>query len=361
MKRLPKILFLLVLFISSLGANLYANEPVQKTEQKEELNVREFILEHISDSYSWHITKIGEHEISIPLPVIVYSNTTGWHVFMASAFHQSKVYEGLTIAEEGKYKGKIVEIDSKGSEVRPFDISITKNVFSLLFSSILLIVVILVVARSFKKNPMQSKSGFIGLMEMFIMNINDDVIKPCVGKDYKRYAPYLLTLFFFVFTNNVLGLIPIFPGGANVTGNIAITFVLAIITFLIVNISGSKEYWREILWPDVPLWLKAPIPLMPLIELVGVFTKPFALMIRLFANMLAGHSITLGLTCLVFVTVKMGPAMNTSMTVLSFLFSVFIGFVEILVAYIQAYIFTMLSAVFIGLARVEPHHKKEKV
>ena len=361
MRRLPKILFAVILFLSALGAQSYANEPVEKVDPKEELNVREFILEHISDSYSWHITKIGEHEIAIPLPVIVYSGTTGWHVFMASAFHQSNHYEGLSIAEEGRYKGKIVEINNKGAEVRPFDISITKNVFSLLFSSILLISVILLVARSYKKNPMQSRGGFIGFMEMFIMNINDDVIKPCVGKDYKRYAPYLLTLFFFVFTNNVLGLIPIFPGGANVTGNIAITFVLAIITFLIVNISGSKEYWREILWPDVPLWLKAPIPLMPLIELVGVFTKPFALMIRLFANMLAGHSIVLGLTCLVFVTVKMGPAMNTSMTVLSFLFSIFIGFVEILVAYIQAYIFTMLSAVFIGLARVEPHHKKEKV
>ena len=360
MRRLQKILFVLVLFVSVWGVNVRAEELVANEPQKEEgLNVREFILEHISDSYVWHITKIGEHEISIPLPVIVYSQLSGWHVFLASAFHEGKAYEGLSIAVEGKYKGKIVETDSKGIEIRPFDISITKNAFSLLFSSILLIVIIMSVARSYKKNPMQSRKGFVGFMEMFIMNINDDVIKPCVGKDYKRYAPYLLTVFFFIFINNVLGLIPLFPGGANVTGNIAITFVLAVLTFLIVNLSGSKEYWREILWPDVPLWLKVPLPLMPLIELVGVFTKPFALMIRLFANMLAGHSIVLGLTCLIFVTVKMGPVMNTSMTVLSFLFSIFIGFVEILVAYIQAYIFTMLSAVFIGLARVEPHHKKE--
>jgi F-type H+-transporting ATPase subunit a len=156
-----------------------------------------------------------------------------------------------------------------------------------------------------------------------------------------------------------LGLIPIFPGGANVTGNIAITFVLATVTLLIINIGGSKEYWKEILWPDVPLWLKAPIPLLPIIEIVGIFSKAFALMIRLFANMLAGHSIGLGLTCLVFVTVSMGPAMNTSMTVVSVIFSVFIAFVELLVAYIQAYIFTMLTAVFIGLARVEPHNKPQ--
>jgi F-type H+-transporting ATPase subunit a len=196
---------------------------------------------------------------------------------------------------------------------------------------------------------------------LFIMNINDEVIKPGIGKDYKRYAPYLLTVFFFVFINNLMGLIPIFPGGANVTGNIAITFVLAIITFIIVNLSGSKEYWKDIFWPEVPLWLKAPVPIMPVIEIVGVFTKPFALMIRLFANMIAGHSIVLGLTCLIFVTVSMGQAMNTSMTIVSVIMTLFINIVELLVAYIQAYIFTMLSAVFIGLARIEPHHAPEKV
>jgi F-type H+-transporting ATPase subunit a len=278
-------------------------------------------------------------------------------VFLSSAFHQAPVYEGFTIAEDGKYKGKIVEKNATGEDVRPFDISITKNAFALIFSSILLIIIILSVARSYKKNPLQSKSGFVGFMELFIMNINDDVIKPCIGKDYKKFSPYLLTLFFFIFLNNLLGIIPLFPGGANVTGNIAVTFILAFCTFLIVNIFGTREYWREIFWPDVPVWLKVPVPLMPAIELVGVFTKPFALMIRLFANILAGHSIVLGLTCLVFVTVKLGPGMNASMTVVSLLFTVFINMVEILVAYIQAYVFVLLSAVFIGLARVEPHHK----
>jgi len=358
MRYLHKIL-LLVVFLTILPLiNCFANDEKSGSAEKTEkqLDVREFILEHVSDSYVWHITKIGENEISIPLPVILYSKTTGWHVFMSSVFHHSPTHEGFTIAEEGKYKGKIVEKSTTGEDVRPFDISITKNVFALLFSSILLILIIMGVARSYKKNPLQSKSGFPGIMEMFIMNINDDVIKPCIGKGYEKYAPYLLTVFFFVFINNILGLIPIFPGGANVTGNIAITMVLAVITFLIVNIGGSKEYWKEIFWPDVPLWLKVP-PMLPLIELVGIFTKPFALMIRLFANILAGHSIVLGLTCLVFVTVKLGVGMNASMTAVSIFFSVFIGFVELLVAYIQAYIFTMLSAVFIGLARVEPHHK----
>ena len=359
MNRLPKILlFLLIAVLFPLSTAL-ANEPEQKEAKKEEkpLDVREFILEHVSDSYVWHVTKIGEHEISIPLPVILYSQTSGWHVFLSSVFHESGVYHGFSIAEEGKYKGKIVEKSATGEEIRPFDISITKNAFALIFSSILLIIIIMSVARSYKKNPLQSKRGFVGFMELFIMNINDDVIKPCIGKDYKKFAPYLLTVFFFIFFNNLLGIVPIFPGGANVTGNIAITFVLALCTFLIVNIFGTREYWREIFWPDVPVWLKVPVPLMPAIELVGVFTKPFALMIRLFANILAGHSIVLGLTCLVFVTVKLGPAMNASMTVVSLLFTVFINLVEILVAYIQAYVFVLLSAVFIGLARVEPHHK----
>lgn len=348
--------FILFAFICS--APLWANESDPHTKKGEiQLNVREFILDHVSDSYEWHITSINENEISIPLPVIVYSAKSGWHFFLSSAFHHEKVHEGLFIATEGEHKGKIVELNSEGKEVRPFDISITKITASMILSSILLIIIIMSVVRNYKNGDYQPKKGFVGFMEMFIMNINDDVIKPCIGPKYRRYSPYLLTVFFFIFINNLMGLIPIFPGGANVTGNIAITFVLAVITFLIVNIKGSKEYWREILWPDVPLWLKAPIPLMPVIELVGIFTKPFALMIRLFANILAGHSIVLGLTCLVFVTVSLGEAINTSMTLISVVFSVFIDIVELLVAYIQAYIFTMLSAVFIGLARIEPHHK----
>lgn len=358
MNSLRKILSLIAIFVFLSGTAVFANEPVP-AEKSKEINVKELILEHLADSYTWHLTKIGETDIAIPLPVIVYSQTSGWHVFLSSAFYEGAEHEGLSIAAEGKYKGKIVEKDAQGNEVRPFDISITKVVFSLLFNSLLLIIIIMSVARSYKKDTFESKKGFVGFMEMFIMNINDDVIKPCIGKDYRRFAPYLLTVFFFVFINNLMGLIPIFPGGANVTGNIAITFVLALCTFVIVNIFGTKEYFKEIFWPDVPLWLKVPIPLMPAIELVGVFTKPFALMIRLFANILAGHSIVLGLTCLVFVTVSLGQAMNTSMTVVSVIFTVFINLVELLVAYIQAYVFTMLSAVFIGLARVEPHHAKE--
>jgi len=352
MKSFYKIFFIVLLAVLPVNA-VFAGGGNSETG---ELDVRSFILHHVADAYEWHITKIGEKEVTISLPVIVYSKSSGWNVFMSSVFHHSPEYKGFSIAHEGSYEGKIVEKTANGEEIRPFDISITKNVFSLLFSGTLLIILVMMVVRSYKKRGIKAQKGFAGMMEMLIVNINDDVIKPCVGKDYRIFAPYLLTLFFFVLINNMLGLIPIFPGGANVTGNIAVTGVLAIATFLIVNISGSREYWKEIFWPDVPLWLKVP-PILPLIELVGIFTKPFALMIRLFANILAGHSIVLGLTCLVFITVKLGTAGNITMTGVSVFFSIFIAFVELLVAYIQAYIFTMLSAVFIGLARVEPHHK----
>ena len=159
-----------------------------------------------------------------------------------------------------------------------------------------------------------------------------------------------------IFINNIMGLIPVFPGGGNVTGNIAITLVLALCTFIAVNVFGTKEYWKEILWPEVPVFLKCPIPLMPAIELFGIFTKPFALMIRLFANIFAGHSIILALTSIIFVTASMGAAISTSMSIVSVLFSIFMNCVEVLVAFIQAYVFTMLSSVFIGMSRVEPHH-----
>ena len=171
------------------------------------------------------------------------------------------------------------------------------------------------------------------------------------GANYRRFAPYLLTVFFFIFVNNLMGLIPFFPGGANVTGNIAVTLVLAVATFLAVNLFGTRHYWKDIFWSDVPTWLKVPIPIVPLIELVGIFTKPFALMIRLFANMMAGHAVILILTCVIFVTAGSGVAVNSSMTTVSVLLTVFMNCLELLVAYLQAYVFTMLSAVFIGLAQ----------
>ena len=337
-------------------------DDVNVTQQQENVDVKGIVFGHIGDSYEWHITTWGNTKITIPLPIIVRSSETGWHAFLSSKIEDGAQYEGFYIAGEGDYNGKVVYRNAVGEEVRPLDISITKTTLALMINSLLLIVIVLGVARWYKGKTCETNApkGFVGFMEMFIMMVNDDVIKSCVGKDYKRYAPYLLTVFFFIFLNNIMGLIPIFPGGANVTGNIAITLILALCTFFVVNFSGTREYWKDIFWPNVPSWLKVPVPLMPVVELFGVFTKPFALMIRLFANMMAGHSVILALTSLIFVTVSMGPAINGTMTVVSVLFGIFMNCLELLVAFIQAYVFTMLSAVFIGLARIEEHKKTEE-
>ena len=373
MKQLRNIVAgMLVLIGGMLPATTFAQEPVPgdttATLQQEiivgkdtinqeanQVDVKGIVFGHIGDSYEWHITNIGKTSICIPLPIIVYSETSGWHAFLSSRLEENGgKYEGFYIAPAGsKYEGKIVERNATGEEVRPWDISITKVTFALLFNSVLLLVIVLSVAQWYRKRPQGALApgGFIGFMEMFIMMVNDDIIKSCVGPNYRKFAPYLLTAFFFIFINNIMGLIPFFPGGANVTGNIAITMVLAICTFLAVNIFGTKHYWKDIFWPDVPWWLKVPVPMMPFIEFFGIFTKPFALMIRLFANMLAGHMAMLVLTCLIFISASMGPALNGTLTVASVLFNIFMNALELLVAFIQAYVFTMLSAVFIGLAQ----------
>ena len=339
-----------------------AKETAAENKSEEAIDVKGIVLGHLADSYEWHITTWGHTHITIPLPVIVHGSDGQWHLFSSSHLSHGESYEGFYIAQSGEHEGKIVELNAQGEVVRPLDLSITKTVLALLINSTLLVLIILGTARWYKKRTARTAApgGFVGLMEMAIMMIHDDLIKSCVGKDYKRYAPYLLTAFFFILVNNLMGLIPIFPGGANVTGNIAITFLLALATFLMTNLFGSREYWKEVFWPEVPTWLKCPVPMMPLIEFVGLFTKPFALMIRLFANMMAGHAVILSLTCLVFVTASMGAAINGTMTVVSVIFCIFMNMLELLVAFIQAYVFTMLSAVFIGLSRVESHHKKEE-
>lgn len=324
-----------------------------------EVDVKKIVFEHLGDSYEWHITSWGSTPIAVPLPVIVRGES-GWRCFLSSKLHGDATYEGFYIAREGEYSGKVVQKDATGVEVRPLDLSFTKNALSLMINSLILVLIILYTARWYRSSPQKVPKGFRGLIEMLVVSINDDLIKPCVGKGYEKYSPYLLTAFFFILVNNLMGIIPIFPGGANVTGNIAVTLVLALCTFFVVNFSGTKSYWKEIFWPDVPLWLKFPAPIMPVIELFGVFTKPFALMIRLFANIMAGHSIILGLTCLVFITASMGAGVNASMSFVSVVFTIFMNLVELLVAFIQAYVFTMLSAVFIGLARAEHGEKVDK-
>lgn len=334
--------FIPVLLLAFLPVSLSAGE----------LDMNEYLFGHVGDSYGWHVTTVNGHPVSVHLPVIVRSRTTGWHVFSSAHIEEGEEFEGFRIAGKGeKHEGKLVEMTPDGP-VRPFDISVTKNVFGLMFNSLVLVLMILFGVRWYRKHDgtEEAPGGFTGLLEMLVTMVEDDIIKECVGPDYKRYSPYLLTAFFFIFVNNLMGIVPFFPGGANVTGNIAITLCLAIFTFLAVNLFGNRHYYKEVFWPDVPAFLKV-IPLMPLIEIIGLFTKPFSLMIRLFANILAGHIMLLGVVAVVFLTAKLGMAMNAGMSAIAVLFGVFMDVLELLVAFLQAYVFTMLSSVFIGLSR----------
>lgn len=358
MRKAEKILLLLLLCLSP--AIVYADGH-EDGKAEADFDATEVIFGHIGDAYEYHITEINGHAVSVPLPVIVRSAERGWFLFSSSRVSHGQEYEGFRIQHGGNYDGKIVETNSNGETVRPFDLSITRNVFALLLSCAILLAVFLPMAHSYKKRPLGVPTKGQNLMEAVIMYIEDDVIKPSLGDKYMKFSPYLLTVFFFILLNNLMGLIPIFPFGANLTGNIAVTMILALFTYVLTNVCGTKEYWKEVLWPEVPTWLKAPIPLMPVIEFISTLTKPFALMVRLFANIFAGHMIILVLISLIFIFSSiMGAAIGYGVAVVSVLFSIFMYFLELLVAFIQAYVFTMLSAIFIGMAQVEPHkHEAE--
>lgn len=355
MSTLRKAFFCLVLAMSLLLSPSLRAEAAEAAEP----DVSGMIFGHIMDSYDWHFTTIGDTHVSLYLPVIVRSARDGqWYVFSSRHLlhghgegHTAPEYEGFRIAHGGDFDGKVVEVVG-GEEARPLDLSLTKNALALLINSTLLIALFLYCARWYKKKRPDSPAprGLVGAVEALVQWIYYDVIVANIPAHVQRYAPYLLTAFFFIFINNLIGLI---PGSANVTGNIAVTCFLAVCTFLMVNLFGNKEYWKEIFNPDVPGWLK---PIMIVIELFGLFTKPLALMIRLFANIMAGHTAMLALFSVIFVTAGMGAAMNGTMTVVSLLFCVFMNCLELLVAFIQAYVFTMLSAVFIGLSQPQHHH-----
>ena len=323
-------------------------------EAKEGIDMTSLILGHIGDAYEWHFWGEGENAVAIPLPILVYSQERGeWFFFSSSRVVEGETYNGFYIAKDGNYSGKLVEKGASGEEVRPLDISLTKNACALLINSLLLIILVLWCARWYKKKDKTSDApkGFVGFMEMMVSMVYEDIIKANIPVHVQRYAPYLLCAFFFIFLNNLIGLI---PGSANLTGNIAITLVLAFCTFLMVNLFANKEYWKEIFWADVPLWMK---PVMAVVEFLGIFTKPIALMIRLFANIMAGHAALLALVSVIFITFSISSVLGGMMTPLTVLFCIFLDFLEVLVAFIQAYVFTMLSAVFIGLSQA--HHHEE--
>jgi F-type H+-transporting ATPase subunit a len=335
------------------------HNPANNKENK--FNAKEFLFDHISDAHEWHILTFKNKHISLYLPVILISKNNGFIVFSSRKFHHghsSYSYKGYKykLELEGENKGRIVEFSGNGTYSIPFDISITKNIVSLFFSIILISWIFISAAKLYRKNRRKPPRGLQSLLEPIIIFVRDDIAKQSIGeKNYERFTPYLLTVFFFIWINNMLGIVPIPPGGANLTGNIAVTGVLALFTLLVTNLSGNKNYWRHIFnTPGVPIWLKIP-PLMPLIELFGIFTKPIVLMIRLFANITAGHLITLGFLSLIFVFGEKNPAAGFVFSPLSIFFILFMMFLELLVAFIQAFVFTFLSALYIGFA-VEEHH-----
>ncbi len=326
----------------------------------EKFNASKLILEHIADAYEWHITKIGDFHLSIPLPVILFSQKSGFHFFISSKFHHgTESYSGFRIGnEESRYKGKVVEVLGDGAEVRPLDFSITKNVASLFTSIILLLLIFLSIAKRYKEGYDRPPKGIQSMLEPIVLFIRDDVVKASIGEEkYQKYLPFLLTVFFFILINNLMGLVPIVPGGANLTGNIAVTMVLALFTFVTILLSGSKDYYTHLVnAPGIPWWLKLPIPLMPIVEIMGVFTKPFVLMLRLFANITAGHIIALGFYSLIFIFGEKSIYAGYGFSIVTILFTIFMGLLELLVAFIQAYVFTLLSALYIGMA-LEQHEE----
>ena len=356
--RLLRYIMLLLMLLPCCGASAAG---VSQNGEEKAVDVKKIIFDHVKDSYEWHITTIGDTHVTLPLPIILYSSRTGWEVFSSSVFHHAPEHNGFRISQSGNYEGKIVELDADGNEQRPvLDLSLTKTVVSVFIISLMLVLIVVGTARWYRnrKPSDEAPRGFVGLMEMVIVMVVESVIKPNVGSTYKKYVPFLLTVFFMIFLTNLMGLLPIFPGGANVTGNISIALALALCTFVAVNVFGNKDYYKEVFWPDVPVWLKLPVPLMPVIELVGVVVKPFALTIRLFANILAGHTALLAFVSIIFVTMAVNVYIGSAMTVVSVFFTIFMNVLELLVAFIQAFVFTMLSSVFIGLS--QPEHRKEK-
>lgn len=383
MKRLNVILMMIALSAFGMSACSNANTG-------QEIDSGKIIIGHVTDSHSWHIcdytSKDGkEHAVAVNLPIILIDE--GHLVtFSSKQFHHGHaVYEGkhhtyalvggglekeeVVCVEEANPEmaqvgDELVEVgeklyvkvkDADGKVAKPVDISITKTAAAIIIAVALLLIIILASAKKYKVRGAAAPRGMQSLLEILVLHVRDDIVAPILGHHTSRFLPYLLTLFFFIFFCNILGLIPIFPAGANITGNIAVTAILALITFLITNLNGNKHYWKDIFnTPGVPAWLKI-FPLMPVVELVGVFTKPIVLMIRLFANMTAGHIVILGFVVIIFILSNtLGMAVGGAVSVVSVIFAVFISLLECLVAYIQAFVFTMLSALYISMAVETP-------
>lgn len=325
---------ILIVFSGIFSPVLAAEEPGHEAEP---FNASEVILHHVMDDHQWHFADW----LVMPLPVIVYSSEKGLDVFSSSRFYD----DHHNVVEYNGYKLDHNHITLADSGKAVLDLSITKNVAMLFINAALLLFVFISVAKGFKKNQGKAPTGLQSFFEPVILFVRDEIVKPNIGHHYDRFMPYMLTLFFFILFGNLLGLL---PGAGNLTGNIAVTMTLALFTFIITNVNGNKGYWGHIFWtPGVPLPLR--IVILP-VEIIGIFTKPFSLMIRLFVAITAGHIVLLSLICLTFIFGSYAVGIGSSLIVL------FINLIELLVAGIQAYVFTMFSSMYIGMAVADHGH-----
>lgn len=415
-----KIKSFILIFMALLSTMLPVSTYASGSGEDGEVNVKEIIFHHLGDGYGWEVP--FSHVYRIPLPVIVRAEDGTWISFSSHKLQEyvritnektgkeelvaeprivtiekkGKEYQFI-LAHVSKHRNKVVQIfplspeeearvkaEAKNNpeiqgdvdkaeaiiggyagfnevyyrEYKPHDISITKNVLALLIAAVIVTAMVMSVVWYYSRKGLKAPRKGMGFMEMLIDFIYTGVIKSTLHDRARKYAPFLLTCFFFILVMNLVGLIVIFPGGANLTGNIAITLVLAIMVFVITNVMGSKHYWKEIFWPDVPLFLKFPIPIMQFIEIFGIFTKPAALCVRLFANMMGGHMIVITLTLLIFIFAAFGAIAAGGSVFISVLFSIFMLLLDVLVSFIQAYVFTLLATIFISMSTDKGHHEK---
>ncbi len=353
--------FLMAVFTIFSTFSAFSEESTAKSEK---FDAGKMIMEHIGDNHEWHILGEGKESVALPLPVILYTDK-GLDIFMSGKFEHGTAVVQSKYAYKLDENNHVVVVNEAGkvdeaANAKVYDFSITKNVASLFFGAFLLLFVFLSVASTYKRNLNQAPTGMQSFVEPIIIFIRDDIAKQSIGeKNYQRFMPYLLTIFFFIWFSNMLGIIPILPGGANLTGNIAVTGTLALFTFIITLFNANKNYWHHVLaMPGVP---KPILIILTPIEIFGVFLRPFVLMIRLFANITAGHIIALSFFCLIFIFGEMHAGVGLGVGIFSVAFNVFMGLMEILVALIQAYVFTLLSAIYFGAAVEEPHHHKESI
>lgn len=350
-QTIPTIFLLIIAMFISFDVKGASGSNDSHDHQEEDAGVIGHIMHHIADANEFHIMTLGHHHISMPLPVLIYNKSTGaWSSGMSSSYHEEK--DGLILSH-----GRVVDAVSHKTD-QLIDLSITKNVFSMLMSVIILTLIFFNVRGAYQKRGTGAPRGLQSVLEPVISYIIDDVAKPNLGQKYEKYLPYLLSVFFFILINNLIGLIPFFPGSSNVSGNIAFTLTLAVFTFIITQVSGTKDYWMHVFaMPGVP---KPVLLLLTPLEIIGLFTKPFALTMRLFANITAGHIIILSLVSLIFILGDNGNSLGGAFggTAIAIPFVIFMNALELLVAFLQAYIFTLLSAIFIGMA-VEEHHHEE--